>query len=269
MPDKMRFTILGCGSSPGVPRITGDWGACDPANPKNRRRRASLLVERFAQGDSKTSVVIDTGPDFRDQMISASVEHLDAVLYTHAHADHIHGIDDLRGYWQQQKRLIDIHADNFTLARLHESFGYCFNKPDGSGYPPILLAHEIVHGQAFEISGNGGIIRFEPLTQVHGSILSLGFRIGNFAYCPDVSDYPAATVDQMQGLDVLVIDALQYRPHPSHLSLDETLVWIDRFKPKRAILTHMHTPLDYETLTATLPAGVEPGFDGLCVEISV
>jgi phosphoribosyl 1,2-cyclic phosphate phosphodiesterase len=269
MPDCMHFTILGCGSSPGVPRITGDWGACDPANPKNRRRRAALLVERFAQDGGKTSVVIDTGPDFRDQMISAGVEHIDAVLYTHAHADHIHGIDDLRGYWQQQKRLIDIHADNFTLARLHESFAYCFNKPDGSGYPPILLAHEIVHGQAFEISGNGGIIRFEPLTQVHGSILSLGFRVGNFAYCPDVSDYPAATVDQMQGLDVLVIDALQYRPHPSHLSLDETLVWIDRFKPKRAILTHMHTPLDYETLTATLPAGVEPGFDGLCVEISV
>jgi phosphoribosyl 1,2-cyclic phosphate phosphodiesterase len=269
MPDLMRFTIIGCGSSPGVPRITGDWGACNPIEPRNRRRRASMLVERISEDGGKTIVVIDTGPDFRDQMISAGVERLDAVVYTHAHADHIHGIDDLRGYWLQQKQLIDIYADSFTLARLTESFGYCFKMPVASGYPPILLAHELIHGEAFEVSGNGGVICFQSLTQVHGSILSLGFRVGSVAYCSDVSDFPEQTSDQLRNLDLLIIDALQYMPHPSHLSLAEALVWIERLKPKRAVLTHMHTPLDYGTLTACLPEGVEPGFDGFCFEISV
>ena len=269
MPDMMRFTILGCGSSPGVPRITGDWGACDPFNPKNRRRRASLLIERISNDGGKTTVVIDTVPDFRDQMITSSVKSLDGVVYTHAHADHIHGIDDLRGFWLEQKRLMDVFADAYTLQRLRDGFGYIFDKPTDSFYPPIVLAHEITHGETFELSGNGGAIRFDPLTQIHGSILSLGFRIGNFAYCSDVSDFPEQTLASMQGLDVLVIDALQYRPHPSHLSLDEALNWIDRLKPTRSILTHMHTPLDYETVAAAMPAGVEPGFDGLCVEISI
>jgi phosphoribosyl 1,2-cyclic phosphate phosphodiesterase len=263
----MRFTILGCGSSPGVPRITGDWGDCDPSNPKNRRRRASLLVERIDEHGAKTVVVIDTGPDFRDQMISADVRWLDAAVYTHAHADHIHGIDDLRGYWLSQRRLIDIHADMETLDRLREGFGYCFETPKGSAYPPIVAPHVINHEEAFEISGNGGLIRFEPLVQQHGSILSLGFRIGDFAYCPDVSDFPAATVEKLQLLDVLVIDALQQRPHPSHLSLDESVAWIERLKPKRAILTHMHTPLDYDVTARSLPVGIEPGFDGLTVEM--
>lgn len=269
MQDLMRFTILGCGSSPGVPRITGDWGACDPTNPKNRRRRASLLVERIARDGGITTVVIDTGPDFRDQMITSGVKSLDAVVYTHAHADHIHGIDDLRGFWHEQRRLIDVYADAFTLERLRAGFGYCFEKPDGSSYPPIVLAHEIIHGEVFELSGNGGMISFEPLTQIHGSIQSLGFRIGDFAYCSDVSDFPAETVQAMQGLDTLVIDALQYRPHPSHLSLDETLAWIDRLKPKRSILTHMHTPLDYEAVASAIPSGIEPGYDGLFIEISI
>lgn len=268
MPDIMRFTILGCGSSPGVPRITGDWGACDPANPKNRRRRASLLVERIAEDGGKTTVVIDTGPDFRDQMITSNVRQLDGVVYTHSHADHIHGIDDLRGFWLEQKRRIDVYADAFSLQRLRESFGYCFEKPADSAYPAIVLAHEITHGEAFELSGNGGTIRFQPLTQIHGSILSLGFRIGNFAYCSDVSDFPPATVDELRNLDALVIDALQYRPHPSHLSLDESLAWIERLTPKQAILTHMHTPLDYDAVAAALPVGVEPGFDGLTVTLS-
>lgn len=266
MTGLMRFTILGCGSSPGVPRITGDWGACDPANPKNRRRRASLLVERVAEDGGTTTVVIDTGPDFRDQMISAGVKSIDGVVYTHAHADHIHGIDDLRGFWLEQKRLIDVYADSFTLERLRAGFGYCFEKPAGSDYPPIVLAHEIQHGPNFTISGNGGTITFQPLVQSHGSILSLGFRIGDFAYCSDVSDFPTQTVAAMQGLDALVIDALQYRPHPSHLSLDEALLWIERLKPMRSWLTHMHTPLDFDELSAKLPNSVEPAYDGLVIE---
>ncbi len=269
MSDVMRFTILGCGSSPGVPRITGDWGNCDPDNPKNRRLRSSMLVERIAETGDKTVVVVDTGPDFREQMVRAEVKRIDAVVYTHAHADHIHGIDDLRGYWHEHKKLIDVYVDAFTAQRLHESFGYCFQTPLGSYYPPILREHRIVHHQPFEIVGDGGAITFEPLPQQHGSIISLGFRIGGIAYCSDVSDFPVSSIERLSELDVLVIDALQYRPHPTHISLEESLGWIKRFTPHRAILTHMHTPLDYETVLVETPKDVEPGFDGLQFEFSL
>ena len=266
MPDIMRFTMLGCGSSPGVPRLTGDWGACDPGNPKNRRMRASMLVERIAVDGERTVVVIDTGPDFRQQMINAGVRRLNAVVYTHAHADHIHGIDDLRGYWHEQHKLIDVHMDELTSRRLHEGFGYCFETPPGSYYPPILREHRITHYQTFHIAGPGGTIMFEPLPQKHGSIISLGFRIGNVAYCSDVSDFPEDTIDRLSGLDVLVIDALQYKPHPTHISLEQSMAWIDRLKPQRAVLTHMHTPLDYVSVLKETPDQVEPGFDGLSFE---
>lgn len=269
MASTMRFTMLGCGSSPGVPRITGDWGNCDPANPKNRRRRASLLVERISADGGKTTVVIDTGPDFRAQMIDAKVNALDGVVYTHAHADHIHGIDDLRGYWIEQRRLVDVYADVETQERIMAGFGYCFAKPAKSSYPPIVLAHTITHYQPFEISGNGGTISFEPLTQAHGSINSLGFRIGDFAYCTDVSAFPESSLMRLRGLDVLVLDALQYNPHPSHFSLSESLTVVEQLTPKRTIFTHMHTPLDYDRVMAETPVHVEPGFDGLCVELAV
>lgn len=262
----MRFTVLGCGSSPGVPRINGDWGECDPANPKNRRTRASLLVEKINDDGLKTVVVIDTGPDFRAQMLSANVTRLDGVIYTHSHADHIHGIDDLRGYWISQRELIATYADTLTFERLAASFGYCFEKPQDSHYPPIAAYHEIEHYRSFSIVGAGGAIVFEPLAHTHGSIVALGFRIGNFAYCTDVSDFPAQTVAQLAGLDVLIIDALQYRPHPSHLSLTESLEWIERLKPKHAFLTHMHTPLDYDTVARDTPAHVLPCYDGMIIE---
>jgi phosphoribosyl 1,2-cyclic phosphate phosphodiesterase len=264
--DTLRLTILGCGSSPGTPRITGDWGKCDPANPKNRRRRAAAMVERISNG-GVTTVVIDTGPDFREQMIDARVEHIDAVLYTHPHADHIHGIDDLRGYVLAQRRRMDIHADKPTLERLQEAFGYCFKTPPGSSYPPILTAHAIAHDEKVTIEGEGGPLTFEPLPQIHGDIISLGFRIGGLAYCPDVSDFPPETVAALQRLDVLVVDALQYKRHPSHFSLEEALDWIGRLRPKHAVLTHMHIPLDYEIVRAETPDHVEPAFDGMIIEI--
>lgn len=266
MADRLRLTILGCGSSPGVPRITGDWGQCDPDNPKNRRRRASALVERISERGT-TRVVIDTGPDFRDQMLTAGVTRLDAAIYTHPHADHIHGIDDLRGFVIEQRRLMPVHADAPTSLRLMEAFGYCFVTPEGSSYPPILKHVPIEHGVPFEIAGEGGPITFEPLPQIHGDIISLGFRIGNLAYCADVSGFTGATPDRLRNLDWLVIDALQYRPHPSHLSLEQALQWIDRLGPKRAVLTHMHTPLDYETVRRTTPDHVEPAFDGMTIEV--
>lgn len=262
----LRFTILGCGSSPGTPRLNGDWGNCDPNNSKNRRLRASLLVERIAPDGLKTVVCIDTGPDFRAQMIAANVKQMDGVVYTHAHADHVHGIDDLRTFVILQKQRIDIYADDLTMMRLREGFGYCFEQPKGSSYPPILQPHRIDHNQKFEIAGEGGTLTFEPLVQAHGDIHSLGFRIEDFAYCSDVSDFSDDTLTRLQDLDVLIIDALQYREHPSHLSLQQALDFIEVLKPKRAFLTHMHIPLDYETVLAETPSNVEPCFDGLVIE---
>ncbi len=264
--DVLRLTILGCGSSPGTPRITGDWGACDPSNPRNRRSRASALVERIT-AKGRTTVVIDTGPDFREQMIRTGVRRLDAAIFTHPHADHIHGIDDLRGYALAQRRLMDVHADKYTMERLQHGFGYCFETPPGSSYPPILKPVRIAHDVPFAIEGEGGSLTFAPLPQIHGDILSLGFRVGDIAYCPDVSDIPPETAARLQCLDTLVIDALQYERHPSHLSLEQALGWIDRLKPKNAVLTHMHIPLDYDTVMRDTPANVVPGFDGMVIEV--
>lgn len=267
--DRLRIVITGCGSSPGTPRIMGDWGACDPKNPKNRRRRAAALIERISASGEITRIAIDTGPDFRDQMLDAGATHLDGVVYTHAHADHIHGIDDLRGYFLAQRRRIDIFADKPTLTRLREGFGYCFETPPGSSYPPILEPHEIDHDNSFTIEGAGGPVTFQPLTQIHGDTITLGFRIGPLAYCPDVSDFPAQTEARLAGLDLLVIDALQYRPHPSHFSLAQALERIEMLAPKRAVLTHMHIPLDYATVLAETPDHVEPAYDGLAIELAL
>ncbi|MDK4720352.1 MBL fold metallo-hydrolase [Rhizobium sp. CNPSo 3968] len=270
MTYRRRFTILGCSSSPGVPRITGDWGDCDPKNPKNRRTRAAFLVEQIAPDGGITTVVIDTGPDFREQMIRAGVSSIDAVLYTHAHADHIHGIDDLRGFFHISHERIPIHADPPTMDRIREGFRYCLETPPGSSYPPIVRPVLIQSLEAsFTIAGAGGPIRFWPHKQLHGDIHSLGFRIGKLAYCSDISDFPPESVEKVQDLDVLIIDALQYRPHPSHLSLEQSLGWIERLAPKHAILTHMHTPLDYDTVLAETPDHVEPAYDQMQIELDV
>lgn len=262
----LKITILGCGSSPGTPRVNGDWGACDPANPKNRRMRASILVESIGLNGT-TTVVVDTGPDFRAQMLMANVKSLDAVVYTHPHADHIHGVDDVRTFVLVNRQRMPVWADDATLHTLRASFDYCFTTPNGSDYPPILEPHMIDHMTAFNIDGQGGSLTFEPLYQIHGGIHSLGFRIGDFAYCSDVSAFPDATLAKMQGLDTLIIDALQYREHPSHLSLDQSLSIIKTLKPKHAFLTHMHIPMDYETVKNATPNNVEPCYDGMTIKI--
>ena len=271
----LRFTILGCGSSPGVPRINGDWGACDPLNPRNRRLRCSLLVERIAHDGGITTVVVDTSPDFREQMLNAGVERIDGVMYTHPHADHVHGIDDLRGYALAQRERIKIYADQPTQKRLTEGFEYCFVQVKGSMYPAILDPTEIVAGEAFCVTGAGGDIWALPILQVHGSISSLGFRFsthqdfsqGGLCYSSDVSDIPAESLPHLKNLDVWIVDALQYREHSSHFSVRESLEWSARLKPKRTIFTHMHIPLDYETLLKELPETVEPAYDGLRLEL--
>jgi phosphoribosyl 1,2-cyclic phosphate phosphodiesterase len=267
---KRRFTVLGCASSPGVPRINGDWGACDPDNPKNRRSRAAFMVEQFAPDGGKTTVVIDTGPDFRQQMISAGVDHIDAVIYTHAHADHLHGIDDLRVYWAQQRRRIPVYADQATMDRIADGFGYCLKTPVGSNYPAIIEANLIDPAAGeFVITGEGGPIGFKPHQQHHGDIFSLGFRMGDVAYCTDVNRFTEQSLANLQGLDVLVIDALQYKPHPSHFSLSEALDWIAALSPKRAVLTHMHIPLDYDTVMRETPDHVEPAYDLMRFEVEI
>ena len=269
MNDVLRFTILGCGSSPGVPRIGGDWGACDPSNPKNRRRRCSLLAQRVSRHGHFTNVIVDTSPDLREQALSAGIGTVDGVLFTHSHADHIHGIDDLRGFVMNMQRRIEVYADDTTLARLRQAFGYCFETPPGSEYPPLATAHPIRAGEPVTIEGKGGPLAALPISQAHGRITSLAFRIGGLAYSPDVSDFDAEAERQMQGLDVWIVDALRLRPHPSHLSLSEALEWIARFKPKRAVLTHMHVDLDYDTLRRELPENVEPAYDGMVIELPV
>lgn len=260
------FTILGCGSSGGVPRVGQGWGACDPDNPKNRRRRCSLLVERDS-AEGRTTVLIDTSPDLREQLLGANVAAIDAVLYSHDHADHTHGIDDLRPLALVQRKRIDVYADEPTSKLLRERFGYCFETPTGSDYPPILQEHRMREGREVTVSGKGGEIAALPFPMQHGSTQALGFRIGAVAYSCDVNGLPAASLQALEGLDLWIVDALRYRPHPSHFSVDETLGWIRRVKPKRAILTNMHTDLDYSELRSKLPDGVEPAYDGMKISI--
>ena len=266
--ERLRFTILGCGSSPGVPRIGNDWGACNPENPKNRRRRCSLLVERVSQ-EGITRVLVDTGPDLREQALLAGIATVDGVLYTHPHADHIHGIDDLRGFAFNMRRRVDIYADDQTMARLKEGFGYCFETPRGSDYPPILNAHSINPGRPLVVDGAGGPVEALPFTQQHGAIDSLGFLFGGVAYSPDLNALDETASELLRGIDVWIVDALRYTPHPSHLSVDEALGWIAALKPKKAILTHMHVDLDYDALAAGLPDDVIPAYDLLQFEMPV
>ena len=262
----MRFTILGCGSSPGVPRIGRDWGNCDPDNPKNRRRRASLLIEKVG-AEGKTTVVVDTGPDFREQMLSANVGEADGVVFTHAHADHIHGIDDLRSFVINRRERVPIWTNEATSERLHTAFDYCFKTPPGSSYPPILEEHRIIPGQSITITGAGGPVELMPFEQIHGRIVSIGLRVGDVVYSSDVNDFDERALPHLENMDVWIVDALQYREHPSHFCLAQSLSWIDKLQPRRTILTHMHTPLDYQTVMDETPDDVVPAYDGMVISI--
>ena len=262
---RLKAVILGCGSSAGVPRVAQGWGACDPANPRNRRRRCSLLIER--EGDKGvTTVLIDVGPDLREQLIAADVRHVDGVLMTHPHADHIHGVDDLRPLYLQSGRRVDMYMDEPTALAVKAKFAYVFTTPEGSSYPPIAADLRLAAGRPCRIDGAGGAIEAIPFDLDHGEITALGFRIGGLAYTPDVSRIPEASRPLLEGLDVWILDALRYRTHPSHFSLDQALAEIEAMRPKRAILTNLHTDLDYETLRKRLPEPIIPAYDGLRVE---
>jgi phosphoribosyl 1,2-cyclic phosphate phosphodiesterase len=271
MSATLTATILGCGSSGGVPRIggpdgSGIWGACDPNNPKNRRRRCSLLVQRKDAG-GKTNVLVDTTPDMPAQLIDARTGTLDAVLITHDHADQLHGLDDLRMVAINMRRRVDVWSDAATFEGILARFAYCFVQPPGSDYPPILNRHTIAEPFAVqEIGGAGGAIPVQAFRMGHGKIESLGFRFGGLAYSSDAHTLDEAAFAALAGVDVWIVDALRYAPHPSHSHVAQTLEWIARVKPRRAILTNMHIDLDYEKLKSELPAGVEPAYDGMVIE---
>lgn len=260
------LTILGSGSSAGVPRPALGWGGCDPSNPKNRRRRCSLLVEKKSQ-DGVTRVLIDTSPDLREQLIDANVDHLEAVFLTHEHADQTHGIDDLRSVVLHMRKRIPVYLNQSTAKDIASRFAYCFEQAPGSDYPAILSRQPIEAGGTQTIEGKGGPVALTAFLLQHGNIPALGFRIGDAAYTPDLNDIPQESFGALENLDLWIVDALRYAPHPSHFSLDDALSWIERFKPRRAVLTNLHSDLDYEVLRAKLPDGVVPGYDGMRLAI--
>jgi len=263
---QMRITILGCGSSGGVPRLGGHWGACDPEEPKNRRGRCSALVERIGP-EGTTSVLIDTSPDMRQQLLNAGVSRLDAVLYTHSHADHVHGLDDLRMIVINMRARLPVWADAPTRAALLERFGYAFIRPEGSMYPPILDMHDI-EGDV-TIDGPGGALTFTPFLVNHGGMDALGFKMNNVAYLPDVATIPDDVWPHLQGLRCWIVDALRRDPHPTHSHLDQTLQWIADMAPQEAVLTNMHNDLDYQTLRGELPAHISPAYDGMILNFEI
>ncbi|WP_417448906.1 MBL fold metallo-hydrolase [Kordiimonas sp.] len=250
----MKLTVLGCGTSGGVPKMPEYWGACDPNNPKNRRRRASILVE-----EGGTTLLVDTTPDLREQLLDAYVHKLDAVFYTHDHADHTHGIDDLRGIFQAMRKRVPVYGDPQTLGVLRHRFDYIFRSQNG--YPAICRGH-MLKG-ATTVRG----IKVTPFEQGHGGGLSLGYRFGDVAYSTDLDRLPESAFEVLSGVKVWIVDALRYDPHPTHSHLAQTLSWIERVKPERAVLTHMTWDMDYETLRKELPDGVEPAYDGMTITL--
>lgn len=259
--------ILGCGSSAGVPRIGGDWGVCDPTNPKNRRRRCSVLISRKAS-DGTTQVLVDTSPDLREQLLDAGTGVLDGVVFTHSHADHCHGIDELRTVYFNTRKRVPAYMDARTSAKITTAFDYCFMTPVGSNYPPIVEERRIHALEPFEVAGPGGAVPFTAFDLEHGEVRALGLRVGDMAYTPDVKDVPLESLEALEGLDLWIIDALRRTPHPSHFNLTETLEWLARMKPKRAVITNMHVDLDYETLRRELPENAVPAYDGMTIEFT-
>jgi phosphoribosyl 1,2-cyclic phosphate phosphodiesterase len=270
MTGVLRLTLLGSGSSAGVPRIGGDWGQCDPKEPKNRRTRSGLLAQLWSglPGDplTATTVLVDTSPDLRAQLLAAKVRHVDAVLYSHDHADQVHGIDDLRAFYITHRKRTPAWMDDTTRATLLQRFGYCF--AGAGGYPAILEdAGVLTPGAPVEIKGPGGVLTALPILQDHGGVTSYGFRFGPAAYSNDVAQMDEPALAALEGLALWFVDALRYTPHPSHAHLARSLDWIARLAPKRAVLTNMHIDMDYQALRAALPGGVEPGFDGFYADL--
>ena len=257
----MKIRILGCGAAGGVPMISRGWGKCDPDNPKNKRLRTSLLLK-----EKNTTLLFDTGPDLREQLLNAKIKHLDAVLYTHEHADHTHGIDDLREINRAMQKEIPVYANATTLQLLKSRFDYAFhpiNKEKETFFHPWLEPNLIKPGEAFYIKG----LKITPFTQDHEWTTSLGFRINKFGYSTDVVHLYESALSILKGIDTWVVGCLSDKDHPSHASINRVLEWVKIIKPKRTVLTHMSINLDYQSLCNSLPVGIEPGYDGMEIEI--
>ena len=256
----MRVTILGCGTSAGVPRPggkdgKGEWGAANPGDPRNRRRRCSILVQHKGK-----TLLVDTSPDLREQLLDARVERVDAVLWTHDHADQLHGIDDLRPY-TFRRGAIEAWADARTLEILRQRFGYVF-ETGGEGLYHALYDVRTIDGPFTAADA----IRATPILLDHGIAPSLGFRFGDIVYLNDVVRVPEGSFALMRDADALIVDSMRYRPHPTHAHLDLALEWIDRVAPRRAFLTNLHVDMDYAELDRRTPAHVHPCHDGLIIE---
>ena len=259
----LEFVVLGSGSSGGVPRADGNWGVCDPAEPRNQRSRCSVLVRRRGPHGAETTVLVDTSPDLRLQTAAAKVKRLDAILYTHDHADQAHGIDDIRAFViGSGLKPIPTYMDGPTRATLTRRFDYIF-KTSGI-YPALAEACDLPgHGASWAIDGPGGAVPVTSFDQDHGTVRSAGFRFGPLAYSADVVDLPESAFDALAGVEVWIVDALRWTPHPTHAHVQRALDWIARVKPERAYLTNLHIDLDYNDLRRQLPPGVEPAYDGL------
>jgi phosphoribosyl 1,2-cyclic phosphate phosphodiesterase len=267
MSGVLEVTILGSGSSGGVPRADGNWGDCDPAEPRNRRSRCGLLLRRKGEG-AETTVLVDTSPDLREQLIAAEVRRVDAILFTHDHADQVHGIDDVRAFYLRQRARIPAWMDPRTRSVLERRFDYVFK--DMGGYPAILEARDLPPmGVDFEIAGPSGPVPVATFDQEHGHIRCVGYRFGDVAYSPDVNGLPESAFAALAGVDTWIVDALRRTPHPTHAHLRQTLDWIARVRPRRAILTNLHIDMDYRKLCDELPPGIEPAYDGLTLEIGL
>ncbi len=257
----MRITVLGSGSSAGTPSVEAGWGKCDPSNPKNRRTRPSILVE-----DADKTVLVDTSPDLREQLIRHEIKHLDAIVYTHAHADHLHGIDDLRGINRLMNAPIDTYADAHTLKSIRERFGYVLEPlaPDAEMfYKSTLIPHEINHGQTFKAGG----LNVTAIEQDHAYVNTYGLRFGDFAYSTDLIAMHEDGFDLLKGIKVWMIGTFTDHVHPTHLGVDQALEWIERVQPERAYLTHLSFHLDYDQLQGRLPDNVFVAYDGLQIEV--
>lgn len=257
----IRIRVLGCGSSGGVPRIDGDWGDCNPKNKKNRRLRCSLLVERGRSPDAfktgeLTRLLIDTSPDMREQLLAAGIKDVDAVTYTHIHADQTHGIDDLRAIIYKRGERLKAYMDRETWDIMSVRFDYIFQTPDGSLYPPLMDARVLDLPSDFEINRAGGPIKVSAFPVQHGRLRISGFRFGSVAYTPDVSDLTDGARDVLQDTPLWVVDALREKPHPTHAHLELSLSWISQLSIRSAILTNLHIDLDYDALNRKCPSSL-------------